>query len=102
MMLAAHSGARHALHTQGLLHPKAPVHALAFSFPFVLTLRIPERLIILSIKARSSQPFLASTTCLKGRTMRSSKTGGRRERCPNMDFSKDNPLSNELLSERQQ
>ncbi|MBD0355501.1 MAG: hypothetical protein ICV58_10070 [Rubrobacteraceae bacterium] len=33
--------------------------------------------------------------------MRSSKTGGRRERCPNMDFSKDNPLFNELLSERQ-
>ena len=53
-------------------------------------------------KSQSSQPFLASTTCLKGRTMRSSKTGGRREPCPNMDFSKDNPLSNELLSERQQ
>ena len=34
--------------------------------------------------------------------MRSSNTGGRREPCPNMDFSKDNPLSNELLSERQQ
>ena len=89
------------MHAQGLLHPKVPVHALAFSFPFVLTLRIAERL-ILSIKARSSQPLLASTTCLKGRTVRSSKTGGHRERCPNMDFSKDNHLSNELLSERQQ
>src|SRR5919107_5208924 len=94
MMLAAHRGARNALHAQGLLHPKAPVHALDFSFPFVLTLRIAERLIILSIKARSSQPFLASTTCLKGRTMRSSKTGGRRERCAHMDYSKDNPPSN--------
>ena len=60
MMLAAHRGARNALHAQGLLHPKAPVHALAFSSPFVFTLRIAERLIILSIK---SQVF-ATVSCL--------------------------------------
>ena len=58
MMLAAHRGARNALHAQGLLHPKAPVQALAFSFPFVLTLRIAERLIILSIKASLRNRFL--------------------------------------------
>src|SRR5215217_7705054 len=102
MMLAAHRGACKALRAQGLLRPKAPVHALAFSFPFVLTLRIAERLIILSIKARSSQPFLASTTCLKGRTMRSSKTGGRIERCPNQGLLQGQSPLQRAASERRQ